>query len=58
MDLEHAKKHKRLTLLDHLLQTPIRINLHRIQIGKPVNLSRFLAKLLRKGVGQIVRWVR
>lgn len=40
-----------LTRLNHLLQTPIRVDLHRVQVVKPVHPRRFLAEFLGERVG-------
>lgn len=45
------------TRLDHLLQAPVGINLHRVEVVKPVDFRRVFAELLRERVGQVVRRV-
>jgi hypothetical protein len=47
-------KGKTLTVLNHLLQASIRINLHRIQVVKAVHFGGVFAELLGKGIGEIM----
>lgn len=44
-------------LLQKVLNTPIRINLHGAQIGKPVDQARLFAEFLAEGIAQVVRGV-
>jgi hypothetical protein len=43
-----------LTRLDHLLQTPIGVDLHSIQVVEPIDLGRIFTELLRKRIRQVV----
>lgn len=46
-----------LTTLDHLLQTPIRINLHREQVIESVHLCGVFPEFLGKGIGEVMCWI-
>lgn len=46
------------TRLDHLLQTPIGINLHSIQVVEAIDFRGVFAKLLRERIGEVVGRVR
>lgn len=45
------------TLVDHLLDSTCRINLHREQIIESIDFGRVFGKLLPECIGEIVCWV-
>jgi len=47
----------KLTGLNHLLQAPVGVYLHCVQVVEPVDFGGVLPELLGEGVGQIVRWI-
>ena len=51
------KKAEARTRLDHLLQAPVGVNLHRKQVVETVDFRCILTELLRESIGEVMSWI-